>query len=199
MQDEISTKDSSGTLSWAKRFLRKRDSLEYSSDGQAAAAHRMAAHSWWTYEEDADNDETPFHENDWTPPDSSYGAAIPVGGWIPKPIRRLIEFLTIGAVITAIVYFIIATSIKISHGEDYYLSKNATTNLTTTNNENSGYVDLDDDRYIEYDRSNNNDDDNAANNDDDDQTRNDGYYNNNYVNDDDDNDLYTYGGYRNWV
>lgn len=58
-----------------------------------------------------------FHESEWTPPDTSYGAAIPVGGWIPKTIRRLIEWTLIGTVICCVAFLVISTSIKISGSE----------------------------------------------------------------------------------
>jgi hypothetical protein len=70
--------------------------------------------------------------NDWTPPDSSYGAAIPIGGWIPKQIRRFMEWTLLASVVCASAFFLISTSIRIS------------------NKQNSGLL-LDDDRYIEYD------------------------------------------------
>jgi len=92
-----------------------------------------------------------FQENEWTPPDSSYGAAIPVGGWIPKNARRFIEWTMIGSFFLALCYFIITTSIRLS--EDG--SNNSSKNKNGKNNYDGG-INLNDDRYIEY---NNNDDD----------------------------------------
>lgn len=63
-----------------------------------------------------DPDMQMFSEADWTPPDSSYGAAIPVGGCIPKNIRRLIEWTILAGLFLGVVMFLIATSIRL-HSE----------------------------------------------------------------------------------
>jgi len=99
-----------------------------------------------------------FDENEWTPPDSSYGAAIPVGGWIPKKIRRGIEATLIGMMIVGLVFLVVTTSIRVT--EDAKHMKNN----TSSNGGSSGGIQLDDDRYIEY-----RDDDGAFANADDDQ------------------------------
>ena len=93
-----------------------------------------------------------FHESEWTPQDTSYGAAIPVGGWIPKTIRRLIEWTLIGTVICCVAFVVISTSIKIS-GSD------SRSNSTTV----SG-VHYDDDTYTPYtyNYGNRNNDDTAV-------------------------------------
>jgi hypothetical protein len=57
-----------------------------------------------------------FSENDWTPLDTSYGAAIPVGGWIPKTIRRLIECCILAALIGTLVGMVVMASIKLHSG-----------------------------------------------------------------------------------
>jgi hypothetical protein len=93
----------------------------------------------------ADNDElADFDESEWTPPDSSYGAAIPVGGWIPKPIRRMIEWTLIALVAAGVVYVIVTTSIHLTDDrKNYHRHKNDTDASDTG-------LDLDDRWYIEY-------------------------------------------------
>lgn len=95
---------------------------------QQSSFRRIA--SWITRSSHNDeSDLADFTDAEWTPPDSSYGAAFPVGGWIPKNIRRLIEWTVIGMVVVGIVLFVITTSIRIATSGGYSL-------------------DLDDDRYI---------------------------------------------------
>eukprot|EP00978_Attheya_sp_CCMP212_P023549 scaffold72447_cov54-Attheya_sp.AAC.6 len=52
---------------------------------------------------------------EWTPPDSAYGAAIPVCGWIPKKIRQAIEYSTVSLLLFATLFFIVHTSIRLSN------------------------------------------------------------------------------------
>ena len=103
---------------------------------------------------DPDDEESicDFQESEWTPQDTSYGAAIPVGGWIPKTIRRLIEWTLIGTVICCVAFLVITTSIKIS-GSD------SRSNSTTV----SG-MHFNDDAYTPYtyNYANRNDDDNSV-------------------------------------
>jgi hypothetical protein len=138
--------------------------------------------SWLTRSTTNDVDDlsiADFKDSEWTPPDSSYGAAIPVGGWIPKNVRRLIEWIMIACLLLAAGYVVVVASIRISDQRDS--SGNA--NLY-----------LDDDRYIEYEQTNDDVDDGynatattddaVVSNDDytDDANKNDGYngyYNNN--------------------
>lgn len=122
-----------------------------------------------------------FDPAEWTPPDSSYGAAIPVGGWIPKNIRRLIEWTFIGAVISAIIFFIITTSIRLSEdlGKDKSGSKNGGSSQVSSD---YGGINLDDDRYIAY-----HDDDKSKYYQPDDDTAND-QYSKQYDDDDKDDD-----------
>ena len=46
--------------------------------------------SWMTANSSQHDEESvqDFEESEWTPPDSSYGAAIPLFGWIPKKTRQ---------------------------------------------------------------------------------------------------------------
>jgi hypothetical protein len=59
--------------------------------------------------------DTEVDENfqDWTPHDSSYGAAFPICGWIPKDVRRAIEFTLLSGVVLVLVYLVVTTSIKV--------------------------------------------------------------------------------------
>jgi len=77
-----------------------------------------------------------FDESEWTPKDSSYGAAIPVAGWIPKNTRRLIEYSLIMIVLLFFVYLVVATSIRITDD-----------NAGTDTDDDNGFVNLDDDYY----------------------------------------------------
>lgn len=106
-----------------------------------------------------------FDESEWTPPDSSYGAAIPVAGWIPKPIRRMIEGTLIALGIVALVYMVVTTSMRVtnersnkndanrnsvdSYGNDSYL-QNGKMYSDDNYYRYDGGVDLDDDLYVTY-------------------------------------------------
>jgi hypothetical protein len=89
-----------------------------------------------------------FDASEWTPQDSSYGAAIPVAGWIPKGIRRSIEWTLIGGVAAVIVFLIVRTSLRAEASNN---SHRKSVNETTVDNYYSvDNLDLDDDRYISY-------------------------------------------------
>lgn len=112
--------------------------------------------SWMTSTSSQHGDEESvldFHESEWTPPDSSYGAAFPLFGWIPKKTRQYIEFAIILFLIFCLVYLVVILAIMITEasGDDTL----------------DGGVHLDDDRYIGYNDDQNNlrtydDDDMAA-------------------------------------
>ena len=56
----------------------------------------------------------PFNDaEEWTPTDSAYGAAMPVCGWIPKPIRKIIEATFIFLLVLVFVVVVISASIKL--------------------------------------------------------------------------------------
>lgn len=84
-----------------------------------------------------------FHESEWTPPDSSYGAAIPVAGCIPKNIRRAIEVTLIGLGVIGLAFLIVTTSIRVSEE----VSKNR--DVVDSNSEFDGGTGLDDDLNTE--------------------------------------------------
>jgi hypothetical protein len=87
-----------------------------------------------------------FHESDWTPYDSAYGAACPVCGCLPKNVRRAIEMTLIAVVSLALIYFVVTTSIRLSndHGKGSKLS-----------NDDEVRIKLDDDYYIEFSSNSN--------------------------------------------
>jgi hypothetical protein len=85
-----------------------------------------------------------FEDSEWTQPDSSYGAAIPFGGWIPKNIRRTIESTLIAILFIGLVYLVVATSIRVTEGTSSSHSN------STGNGTDYGGLYLDDDRYIAY-------------------------------------------------
>ncbi|GKY94124.1 hypothetical protein MPSEU_000378500 [Mayamaea pseudoterrestris] len=102
---------------------------------------------------DEDDSVCDFRESEWTPQDTSYGAAIPVGGWIPKTIRRLIEWTLIGTVICSVAFLVITTSIKIS-GSDSRTNSTMVSGLSYDDDPynsyryNYGNRDIDDDAVI---------------------------------------------------
>ena len=79
---------------------------------------------------------------EWTPQDSSYGAACPVCGCIPKNIRQMIESLLLVIIVSAFVAGIVKliTPLTFFHSSN---SSTITSNSTSTNL-------VDDDFYVEY-------------------------------------------------
>ena len=99
-----------------------------------------------------------FDPSDWTPPDSSYGAAIPVAGWIPKPIRRTIEGTLIALGIVALVYMVVTTSMRVTNERSNKDSSNSSSVNSYGGDSSSddryyrysGGLYLDDDLYVTY-------------------------------------------------
>ena len=117
-----------------------------------------------------------FDDSEWTPPDSSYGAAFPVCGCVPKRVRQMIEMTLITAMVFFLIYLVVTTSMKIAdahrktHGStsngnasDNYFSGDSY-NRTGTSSSSSTNVVTDDDVYVET--YNNNNDDRVGNVDD---------------------------------
>jgi hypothetical protein len=101
--------------------------------------HRIT--SWMTATSSQHDEESvlDFQESEWTPPDSSYGAAIPVFGWVPKTTRRYIEFLLMLLLIAGLVYLVVTISFIISEARhDNSINNGGTLDF------------LDDDRYVDY-------------------------------------------------
>jgi hypothetical protein len=69
-----------------------------------------------------------FDDSEWTPMDSSYGAAIPLAGWIPKGIRRTIEFTVLAGIALMIVFWIVETSVRSSSTHNNSKSSNYNNN-----------------------------------------------------------------------
>mmetsp|Transcript_11066 Transcript_11066/g.26581 ORF Transcript_11066/g.26581 Transcript_11066/m.26581 type:complete len:393 (-) Transcript_11066:481-1659(-) len=145
-----------------------------------------------------------FDDSEWTPPDSSYGAACPVCGCIPKRVRQMVEMTLIAAMVFFLIYLLVTTSMKIADahrsqervdGSDsgsttngYFSSNNY--NRTGTSSTASTNVVTDDDDYVEK-NNNDHDNDDGGNGDyviDEDDNYNDDYGQNPYTNDDNGND-----------
>eukprot|EP00563_Minutocellus_polymorphus_P009592 CAMPEP_0181024110 /NCGR_PEP_ID=MMETSP1070-20121207/2397_1 /TAXON_ID=265543 /ORGANISM="Minutocellus polymorphus, Strain NH13" /LENGTH=424 /DNA_ID=CAMNT_0023101145 /DNA_START=174 /DNA_END=1448 /DNA_ORIENTATION=+ len=104
----------------------------------------------------------PFDDTEeWTPDDSAYGAACPVFGWIPKPIRKIIEASFIFALVLLFVVVVISASIKMSDksgtngssgngsgGNNGYTDDDAAANADDGNQNQGG---MGDDYYVEHD------------------------------------------------
>jgi hypothetical protein len=106
-----------------------------------------------------------FDESEWTQQDSAYGAACPVCGFIPKHVRRMIEFSMIAGMVLGFVYLLVTTSIHITNDRNESMKSNT----TSLSDYYGGQVALDDDVYVEYNRAQNDDNtywvDDDANND----------------------------------
>jgi hypothetical protein len=90
---------------------------------------------------------------EWTPPDSSYGAAVSAFGWLPKKMRKLAEAVFVLLIFTILVYFVIKIGSEISRNHNHTSGS-------------GGGLDLDDDdHYLAHDNNddgNDGDDDNGA-------------------------------------
>ena len=110
-------------------------------------------------QESDDDNESLSDFKDWTPPDSAYGAAFPICGWVPKHYRRVIEASIIALFVFVLVFLVVTTSIRLSSDRN---SKN------TGNSTNNNHKVSDDDYYIDYDNYdyNNNENDDVIDGDD---------------------------------
>jgi hypothetical protein len=91
----------------------------------------------------SDNDTiSNFSSSEWTPADSAYGAACPVGGCIPKHFRRMVEFSLIAGMFIGFIYLLVRTSVHLTNGKQNTFS-NSTEYI-------SGQIALDDDLYAAY-------------------------------------------------
>mmetsp|Transcript_21157 Transcript_21157/g.24039 ORF Transcript_21157/g.24039 Transcript_21157/m.24039 type:complete len:178 (-) Transcript_21157:174-707(-) len=79
---------------------------------------------------------TDCHDLDWTAEDSSYGAAFPFCGWIPKQIREAIEIGIYGLASFALIYLIVSIAILLSGDRD------------SSSSDKSSKLQTDDDFYI---------------------------------------------------
>lgn len=108
-----------------------------------------------------------FQPSEWTPQDSSYGAAIPVAGWIPKHIRRTIEWTLIGLGVVGLAFVIVTTSMRITDGADRSHNQTTTGGIDYEYDGGTGLDDTyaeytDDDYASRYNSYNTNDDDFAS-------------------------------------
>lgn len=85
--------------------------------------------------DDSDDDGSLSDFKDWTPPDSAYGAAFPICGWVPKHTRRAIEITIIALFVFAIVYFVVTTSIRVTNDR---ASSSSSSSSSSQNSESSG-------------------------------------------------------------
>lgn len=97
---------------------------------------------------------TEFREDEWTPQDSSYGAAFPCCGWIPKRIRQAIERVLIALVGLLIIYTVVSIAILLtgdhksqkSNASDYNYMDNLYDDLYVKDT--NTYYDDDSDDYV---------------------------------------------------
>ena len=87
---------------------------------------------------------------DWTPQDSSYGAAVSAFGWLPKRIRKIIEGFFVIFIMTLLIYIAVKTGIKlkssgngngedtIMNDDDYYIAFSADDNLDGEDDDGGG-------------------------------------------------------------
>lgn len=82
-----------------------------------------------------------FHNTDWTPQDSAYGAAFPFCGWIPKGLREAVERILVAVALVTVVYTIVTVGMKLTNG--------ITRTREDTQDANNPNVYTDDDFYVE--------------------------------------------------
>ncbi|KAL9183710.1 hypothetical protein ACHAXT_004566 [Thalassiosira profunda] len=63
----------------------------------------------------------------WTPQDSSYGAAVPAFGWIPKHARKILEGVLVVLIMTMLIFVVVKVGIALKssgsgEGEDTYFA-----------------------------------------------------------------------------
>jgi len=89
---------------------------------------------------------------EWTPQDSSYGAAVPAFGWVPKRIRKLLEVIFVVLITALLIAVVVKTGIKLKSSgsgggdelffedDDHYLAFNDDYNggKQANHSENSG-------------------------------------------------------------
>jgi hypothetical protein len=129
----------------AIRNQRKPTSLKKLGADTAVKVSHKAAHE--------DDSLADFNESEWTQQDSAYGAACPVCGFIPKHVRRMIEFSMIAGMLLGFVYLLVTTSIHITNDRNGSLNNNS----TSQSDYQGGQIALDDDLYVEYSRNQNDD------------------------------------------
>lgn len=115
----------------------KTDSIGEQATPQLSSVHsQYNIHGGYPLHIQASTDESTVGFDDWTPQDSSYGAAWPFCGWIPKKIRRRIETLIYFSTGIFVIYVLVMISM-ILFGSGNHRSTNT-----------SSYTMDDDDHYI---------------------------------------------------
>ena len=126
----------------------------------------------------------PFDDTEeWTPDDSAYGAACPVFGWIPKPMRKIIEATFIFVLVLIFVVVVISASIKMSNdkngnktgkwngsgsgggGSKWYTDDAVSNNINEKNAKENSQEQMGDDYYVEHDGENDDNTDDYLNGD----------------------------------
>lgn len=130
-----------------------------------------------------------FDETEWTPQDSSYGAACPVCGCIPKRFRRMIEVTLIAIMLLGFVVLLVTTSMNIA--EERRMSNSNNHNSSSTSSSNGQNI------QVAASGSNNSNNNSTAVYAADGASTNDGYYveyNNNYANNNKNSNSYNSNG-----
>lgn len=153
--------DGYGDIELDSRYLKGRKDELISATTSTAASRQQQSQRYLSAYSEPSSSST---DVEWTPEDSSYGAAIPVCGWIPKNIRRMIEYCLCIIILLSFIVGVIRLTSTFSHSSSQS-SYNATNSSSTSISKSSGssssgttqkisskYVI--DDFYLEYDSKN---------------------------------------------
>ena len=141
------------------KVFRNRSWISTSSNGSSRGGRRKRNRNGRSGSSEEDSLED-FDENEWTPQDSAYGAAIPICGWVPKRLRQFIEATLIAFTVFALVYLVVTTSIQIQENKQNG-DHNSYYNGSSYVNANK----FDDDYYVEFSQYANDEDDYFTNDD----------------------------------
>jgi len=184
MDHRVQSEDSWSTVSSSQQARIRsedeaivKDDNQWSSDGLIRDSATPYRGGKMTTQNSLDD----FDESEWTPPDSSYGAAIPVAGWIPKHIRQLIEGTLISIGVLGVALLIVATSIRWTDGIGSTSNSVEVTDNATT---------VGDDEYVAYESSYRDNGDDDGNGDDGAVADDDNAYSDDGANDDFMDDVY---------
>jgi len=92
---------------------------------------------------------------EWTPPDSSYGAAIPACGWIPKRVRKSLEVVFFALSVALLIFVLVKAGLELRSGGS---------GTTTSSSSSSSGSASDTDSFGEYIRNDDHVNENAGNN-----------------------------------
>lgn len=85
--------------------------------------------------------DTDYNDIEWTPEDSSYGAAFPFCGWLPKSLRQALEKALIALTGLLIIYAIVSIAILLTGDGEKKNGKTSTYNY-------DDFYSIDDDFYV---------------------------------------------------